>query len=318
MISAHLSPALREALEKLADRRPSGRLAAEAAALSGHYRARRAAPITTPDAAAAYALTRMPATCAALCAAWRDLPFTPETILDLGAGTGAGAWAAASLWPAAQVTLVEANPRMREMGESLEPPGAVWRGGDFRNLSGLGHHDLVSFAYALGELPAPEALEVLERAWALAGRALSIVEPGTPHAYGFILQARSLLVRLGAHIAAPCPHEDSCPLSAPDWCHFAVRLERTRAHRALKGGQLGYEDEKFTCLLAVREPPGPRPPRILRHPWQEPGSVRLELCGPAGLAVRTVTRREKTLFRAARKASWGQTWSESPDDERTD
>lgn len=320
MISARLPDSLRQALELLAPRFPAARLAAEAAELSAAYRVPRAAVIGSPVSAAAYALTRMPATFAALSAAWWELPFTPATVLDLGGGTGAAAWAAASVWPGAPplCTLVESNPWMRALGESLGAPNAAWRGGDFRNLAGLGAHDLVSFSYSLGELPAREALETIERAWMLAGRALVIVEPGTPRGYDFTLKARELLLRAGAHVAAPCPHHDPCPLAAPDWCHFAVRVERSRVHRVLKGGSLGYEDEKFSYLAATREPPARGLARILRRPWQDSGAIRLQLCAPGGLAVRTVTRREKTLFRAARKSSWGQRWKEPADDSPTD
>lgn len=320
MISARLPATLREALEALSTRFPSIRLTAEAGALSAAYRAQRAAPLETPAAAAAYALTRMPATVGALAAVWGELPAPPATILDLGAGTGAAAWAATALWPDAPpaATLVETNPLMRALGESLGAPNAAWRGGDFRNLAGFAHHSLVSFSYSLGELPEREALETLRRAWGLATGALTVIEPGTPRGYGFMLKVRETLLAAGAHIAAPCPHHDACPLAAPDWCHFAVRVERTRAHRLLKHGDLGYEDEKFCHVLASREVRPAAPARILRHPWQDKGAIRLELCTPLGLATRTVTRREKILFRAARKASWGQVWSETSDDAQTD
>jgi ribosomal protein RSM22 (predicted rRNA methylase) len=320
MISTRLPAVLREALEALSTRFPPSRLAAEAAALSAAYRAQRAAPLETPMAAAAYALTRMPATIGALTAVWRELPSRPEAVLDLGAGTGAAAWAAATLWPEnpPPATLVETNPVMRELGESFGAPNAAWRGGDFRNLAGFAQHSLVSFSYSLGELPEREALETLRRAWPLASGALAVIEPGTPRGYGFILKVRETLLATGAHIAAPCPHHAPCPLAAPDWCHFAVRVERTRAHRLLKHGDLGYEDEKFCYVLAAREARPAAPARILRHPWQDKGAIRIELCTSLGLATRTVTRREKSLFRAARKASWGQGWSETADDAQTD
>jgi ribosomal protein RSM22 (predicted rRNA methylase) len=320
MISARLPATLREALEALAERFPLSALSAAAADLSAAYRAGRPPSLDPPGATAAYALTRMPATFAALHAAWRSLDPPPASILDLGAGTGAAAWAAAALWPEAPptLTLLEGHPRMRATGEALGPPAGAWRGGDFRNLAGFAPHDLVNFSYSLGELPERDALDLIDRAWPLAARALAVIEPGTPRGSAFLLRVRDRLLALGAHIAAPCPHTRACPLAAPDWCHFAVRVDRTHVHRLLKGGNLGYEDEKFSYLLAVREPPPATPARILRHPWQDKGAIRLELCTPGGLAARTVTRREKTLFRAARKASWGEEWRETPDDPRTD
>lgn len=320
MISARLPATLREALEALAERFPLSSLSSAASDLSAAYRAGRPPSLDPSSASAAYALTRMPATFAALSAVWRGLDPPPASILDLGAGPGAAAWVAAALWPGAApaLTLIEGHPRMRATGESLGPPASNWRGGDFRNLAGFAPHDLVNFSYSLGELPERDALDLIDRAWPLAARALAVIEPGTPRGSAFLLKVRDRLLALGAHIAAPCPHTRACPLAAPDWCHFAVRVERTHVHRLLKGGNLGYEDEKFSYLLAVREPPPAPAARILRHPWQDKGAIRLELCTPGGLATRTVTRREKTLFRAARKASWGEEWSETPDDPRTD
>lgn len=318
MISAQLPAALREALEGLAAPFAQRELVAAAARLSHDYRAGRPASIARPLDAAAYALTRMPATYAALTAALRWVPGPFDSILDLGSGTGAAAWAAAAVLDVDEITLVETNPEMRRAGESLAPQRAHWRGGDFRNLAGFAPHALVSFSYSLGELPEREALETVRRAWSLAQRALVVVEPGTPKASAFILKVREVLLAEGAHIAAPCPHALACPLRPPDWCHFAVRVERMRLHRLLKGGDLGYEDEKFSYVAAVREPVLADAARILRHPWQEPGAITLQLCAPEGLTTRTVTKREKSVFRLARKASWGMEWKESADDPGTD
>lgn len=318
MITARLPAELRAALEELAAGYGLGELGRAAAALSEMYRAGRARPLGRPVEAAAYALTRMPATYGAVAAAWRAVGGPVKTVLDLGAGTGAAAWAAAERWPGCEVTLVEANPVMREVGGALGAPGARWRSGDFRNLAGLGGHDVVSFGYSLGELGEREALETVERAWGAAGRALVVVEPGTPAASRFVLKVRERLLALGARVAGPCPHGGVCPLAAPDWCHFAVRVERSRLHRRLKGGELGYEDEKFSYVAAVREEAGAGRARILRHPWQEKGAVRLELCTAEGLRTRRVTRNEKSAFRAARKASWGEEWCEGEDDEKAD
>ncbi len=92
-----------------------------------------------------------------------------------------------------------------------------------------------------------------------------------------------------------------------DWCHFAVRVERTRLHRHLKGGSLGYEDEKFCYLVAMRGGARPAGARVVRHPEVQAGRVTVQLCTPAGLDRRVVTRRSAE-WRAARKASWGDRW----------
>lgn len=258
----------------------------------------------------AYAVTRMPATYGAVRTAMRELGGNVESVLDLGAGTGASAWAAADVWGTAEITLVERNPAMAEMGKSLGAPGG-WRASDLRNLSGLGRHDVVVFSYSLGELGEREAEDAVERAWESAGRAVLVVEPGTPVGFARVLTARRRLIELGARIAAPCPHCGECPAKKPDWCHFAVRVERSRLHKQLKGGDLGYEDEKFSYVLGVRENCENEltEARVLRHPVVDKGLIQLELCTKLGLEHVSVGRRIKDEFRQARKASWGSRWS---------
>jgi ribosomal protein RSM22 (predicted rRNA methylase) len=96
-----------------------------------------------------------------------------------------------------------------------------------------------------------------------------------------------------------------------DWCHFAQRLERTAEHRQLKGGALGYEDEKFSYVIASRQSTATQGARIVRHPGKHSGHIQLELCTPAGrIEHATITRSNKAAFRAARKAEWGDLWEE--------
>jgi ribosomal protein RSM22 (predicted rRNA methylase) len=185
---------------------------------------------------------------------------------------------------------------------------------DLRTVPKLDPHELVVCSYVLNELNGLEQFRVLDAAWAAASRALLVVEPGTPEGFARIREMRRWLVEAGAAIAAPCPHDQQCPMEVPDWCHFAVRVERTRLHRLAKGGELGFEDEKFSYVLAVRVPSGSRAPRILRHPRVEAGRIQLSLCGSEGLTSLTVTKRDKVAWRAARKASWGGAWESARGD----
>ena len=72
-------------------------------------------------------------------------------------------------------------------------------------------------------------IEVLKKAWD-AAKVLVIVEPGTPRGFENILKAREQLIQWGGKMIAPCPHVKQCPMK-DKWCHFSVRLERTREHR---------------------------------------------------------------------------------------
>jgi ribosomal protein RSM22 (predicted rRNA methylase) len=314
MLTAPIPRDLREALDRLAARHRAADLIRAAEALSAQYRRGATPRLRSEIDAAAYALTRMPATFAAVVCALREWPSPVETVLDLGSGTGATAWAARTAFDErARTTLVERDPAMRALGESLQPAGAEWRSGDLRNLSGLSPHDLVVFSYSLGELAPGVARDVLVSAWSLTRQALLIVEPGTPAAAACVLRLRTVLTDLGATVAAPCPHSGPCPLASPDWCHFAVRLERSHVHRLLKGGSLGYEDEKFSYTLAARlgAAPADPPERVLRHPHVGKGFIGLQLCTPSGLVRRRVGASSKAVFRQARKASWGSRWTET-------
>ena len=97
--------------------------------------------------------------------------------------------------------------------------------------------------------------------------------------------------------------------AAGDWCHFSQRVERTSQHRQLKGGELGYEDEKFSYLVVAKNNSPSAGARIVRHPGKHSGHVQLALCTPQRqIENRTVTRSSKEAYKQARKAEWGDTW----------
>jgi ribosomal protein RSM22 (predicted rRNA methylase) len=94
-----------------------------------------------------------------------------------------------------------------------------------------------------------------------------------------------------------------------DWCHFAQRIARPSFQRSIKSATLGYEDEKFSYLAVTRLAPHPIDARIVRHPQIHSGAIDLALCTRAGtLASRTITKRDKASWRAARDAEWGDPW----------
>ncbi len=193
-------------------------------------------------AARAYLTTRMPATYAAISAGLTAIvaaqpDFHPRGILDVGAGPGTATWAAAAIWNSlANARMIEASLAIRAVGERLSralPLERIdWqaqRAGD--GLPGMTAADLVVLAYVLDELDPPARSPLIMRLWELTARALIVVEPGTTEGWKRILAVRDQLIGAGAHILAPCPHAASCPLSAPDWCHFSARIARSRLHR---------------------------------------------------------------------------------------
>jgi ribosomal protein RSM22 (predicted rRNA methylase) len=132
-----------------------------------------------------------------------------------------------------------------------------------------------------------------------------VVEPGTPGGYARIIALREQLIKAGAHVAAPCPHDRACPLNAPDWCHFAQRLPRSRAHRQVKGVELPFEDEKFSYLVLSRRAPDRRAARVLAQPIVGKVEITTKLCTADGLAMVKTPRRDKIAYARARRWRWG-------------
>jgi ribosomal protein RSM22 (predicted rRNA methylase) len=315
-----LPPSLRQAIDRELEGVALADLSDAAQTLSQRYRAEtRDGRLHLNDglAARAYLATRMPATYAAITAGFAAIieaapDFQPESMLDVGAGPGTATWAATSIWGSlTQGTLIEASPAIRDVGERLAralPLDRVsWleqRAGD--GLRDLPPVDLVVLAYVLDELDPAARAPLIARLWELTNHTLAIVEPGTTEGWRRILAARDQLIGAGAHILAPCPHGNPCPLSPPDWCHFAARVARSRLHRETKGGSVPWEDEKFIYLAVSRHPAATRPARVLAPPQVSKAGVILKLCEPGGnLAERVVAKRDGVPFKAAKKLRWG-------------
>ncbi|WP_395673731.1 small ribosomal subunit Rsm22 family protein [Inquilinus sp.] len=236
--------------------------------------------------------------------------FAPARLLDAGAGPGTALWAAAETWPALSgATLLEGSAAFRDWGARLAgnavPPGE-WCAADLaKPLPDLPAHDLVILSYVLDELAPDRRDTLIDGLWAATGDLLLIVEPGTPAGWRRILDARSRLVAAGGHVVAPCPHGRACPLVDPDWCHFSRRVARSRLHRQAKGGEVPWEDEKFAYVAVSRHPAVPVAARVIAPPRGAGSRIDLRLCAPEGLVERTVTRRDGSLLKMARRLKWG-------------
>lgn len=297
-----LPTAVRQQIEERAEALGFAALKRAAAALSDAYREGRAPRLADAERAAAYLVTRMPATYAAAHAVLREAVRAGaiSSILDAGAGTGASSLAAREHFPDAAVTMIERDASLAAAARRWLPDAALIAG-DITRLEALPPHDLVIAAYSLGEFGAPLA----RRLWQAARVALVLIEPGTPRGFALIRKVRGELLAAGAHMVAPCPAETACPLAGPDWCHFAARVERSSLHRRVKGGELGYEDEKFSYVVLARQAVELPAARILRHPQHRPGLIEIATCTAAGLRSERITRHDRGRFRAARNAAWG-------------
>lgn len=310
---------LAAALEALAEGRSGRDLAARAQAISALYRsgAPSSQAIRGEEDALAYALTRMPATYAAVRAALEALSlhapdFQPRTVADMGCGPGTASWAAMDAFPSADDLFpVDGNRALLDLaGRLLQRSRFFAIEGRLADLATteIPPADLVIAAYVLTEMPDAAALALAARLWAAAQGALVIVEPGTPAAWARLMAIRSTLIGQGAVVAAPCPHHAPCPLVAPDWCHFSQRLPRSRAHRLLKDADAPFEDEKYAYLALVRPDVAVRNSRarVLAPPVEDKAAISLKLCEPTGaLELRRIPKRDKAAYRAVRRADWG-------------
>jgi ribosomal protein RSM22 (predicted rRNA methylase) len=275
------------------------------------------AAIRTEADALAYALARMPATYAAVTASLNALcevrpDFAPKKLLDIGAGPGTAAWAAAETFPSlVDFMSIDANTALRTLALDLfsrSPRLSTirYKQGEARAvLVNTEPADLVVASYLLGEMGDTERTGLAGLMWAKTSDVLLIVEPGTPAGYARIIELRRQLIAVGAHVAAPCPHDAACPLVAPDWCHFTQRLPRSRAHKALKDAELPFEDEKFAYVALARTAIARRPARVLAQPDVSKVEVTAKLCTPEGLMVAKIPRRAKADYACARRWRWG-------------
>src|SRR6185312_6670899 len=124
MADVRLPLLLQAALAELA---PDGSSAGRARALSDAYRAERPSSIAVASLgdAAAYAVSRMPATYAAVTAALAETlaridDFAPSTMLDAGAGPGTASWSALEALPSlASVVQLDHNAELLALGQTL-------------------------------------------------------------------------------------------------------------------------------------------------------------------------------------------------------
>lgn len=262
---------------------------------------------------ASYVATRMPATYAAIFSALKQIKRAlPDlkigSLLDLGAGPGTIMWAATEIFPELnRLTLLEQDEELARLGQRLaaqhaQLSSANWQQINLEKCDSLPPHDLVILSYSFGEINNPRLLELALQA---ATKVIVVIEPGTPVGFERIRLIRHRLIQHEWHLAAPCPHENICPMTGTNWCHFSARVERSALHRSLKAGELNYEDEKFSYIAASKQKPVRAETRVLRHPQKRKGHLNLELCAQKGLLHLTVSQKDGERYKMARKLEWG-------------
>ena len=271
--------------------------------------------IRTEDEAAVYSAVRMPATFAAVSSAlihtlqlWKG---NIESVIDAGAGTGAAAWAFRMLTDASDYTCIEKEHTMKKLGEKLVSSAkgfsnVRWIEGSVSGEMSRHKADAVVESYMLNELSDNVFSDTIEKLWNSATHLFLIVEPGTPAGFQVIRKARQKLIGMGAGIIAPCTCSD-CAIDDDDWCHFTCRVARSRIHKLLKGGDVPYEDEKYTYIAFTKDcmEETKQYSRILRHPEIGKGFVRLTVCDSNGIHKVKTSKKDGDRYKAARKSECG-------------
>ena len=297
---------------------------AGSAALSATYRA---GGSSSRIDLGSYLVARLPATFAAVERVLAELArlrpdLAPMSMLDAGSGPGTASWAATQVWPGIdQITLLDNSAEFLALAADLAKQGpaglAASRAihGSIESLPREMSADLVVAAYALAELPLGKAAMVAEGLWQASRKALVLVEPGTPQGFARLRAVRQRLLEAGAVPVAPCTHALHCPVAGDDWCHFSVRLARSRAHMHAKAARVPFEDERFAYLALARDGAPPKGARIVAPPQHAKPGITFRLCTQGRLEQRQIARREAAAYKLARKLEWGDLFAPASEED---
>lgn len=271
------------------------------------------------DRALAYVIYRLPATALVIYEVMGRLKetyggFKPKTLLDLGSGPATAVLAVREAFGTeVKFTLLEEQKAMRGAGEGflaeagIKPGNISWVDGDFQKFKPDEKYDLVLASYMANELQGEEIDRLCEAVDLATEDTAVIIVPGVPEHFHKLLRIRQLLLSRGFHILAPCTFTGNCPMAdRDDWCHFSKRVNRSKALKYIKSGDLSHEDEKFAYLILSRKAVAVQGSRIIRHPQIHKGFFELELCSKLGITQQTLSKGKTPAdFKRGKNLSWG-------------
>jgi ribosomal protein RSM22 (predicted rRNA methylase) len=269
---------------------------------------------------AAYLVSRAPATFAAVQRVLSELAlqmpaFAPHSLLDIGCGPGTGSWAAVSQWPQLQrVTMLDSNAGFLSAARAIANNSGIAALTSANYLSASlqdtsASADVVLASYVFAERPESEAGQLARKLWLAGTQVFIAIEPGTPKGFARIRAIRDSLIASGAHVIAPCPHEHVCPMTGEDWCHFSVRLARSRPHMHAKNASLPFEDEPLSYIAFSRAPVVWPQARVIARTKESKHDVFFKLCTSRGVETVSIASRNKAAYKHARKLDWGDAFT---------
>ena len=308
---------LKENINKLLKENQIHKILEDAQIVSNRYRnndGRGKKLLTKESEAVSYAISRMPATYAAVSSVLEQTldNYNEEltSVIDVGAGTGAVVWAVNDVTTSNAIKCFEREESMINIGKKLmentDLNDVRWEKFDILQDEIQEKADLVITSYMINELPKGDREKAVEKLWNATNKLLIIIEPGTPAGFANILEIRRNLLKAGGHIVAPCCCLHECPIPKDDWCAFYARVARSSVHRHAKNGALGYEDEKFSYIAFSKVPVNNSGERILRHPQINSGYVNVKVCSANGIEEKTYSKKDKEIYKKVRKMDAGQ------------
>lgn len=309
---------LNEAIGDWLKQNGQGGLAEKTAQLSASYR--KGANSSTIDLAA-YVVSRVPATFAANMkvheALAKALPdFAPRSLLDVGTGPGTACWVAVAQWPSLKsVIQCEQDQSFAWLAAKLngESDLTALQNATLLQKSESGlpldvKAELVVASYMLAELPLHNMRDAAQRLWHRTEQVLLLIEPGTPQGFARLRSIRDVLLEQGAFVVAPCTHQNVCPITGSNWCHFKTRVQRSREHMHAKQATVPFEDEAFSYLVLSRQSPHQSGSRVVAPAAINKVAVTLPVCNATGLRDEVIASRDKPTYKRAKKIGWGDLW----------
>lgn len=308
---------LKDSINKLLSENKVSNIIENAQTISNRYRkndGKGKRLLTNESEAVSYATSRMPATYAAVYSVFKQILANYNekmtSLLDVGAGTGAGTWAVNEIENMSQITCLEIEKSMSNIGKKLMKNTALdnvqWKSYDILQDEIVEKADIVLTSYMINELSEQEREKAVLKLWQATDKLMVVIEPGTPEGFKNILNIRNLIKEQGGYIVAPCCCNDGCPIKENDWCAFYARVARSSIHRQAKGGNLGYEDEKFSYIAFSKMPVEITGERILRHPQINSGFVKVKLCTADGIQEKTYSKKDGEIYKKIKKLDAGE------------
>ena len=116
------------------------------------------------------------------------------------------------------------------------------------------------------------------------------------------MKLKKLAHELSYQVTAPCMSQ-KCGLKN-DYCQFYARVERSSLMKLAKNAELSYEDEKYFYLLIDKQKNNGQvldEQRVIYRPKITGNFVELKLCASDGVLIKNVTKKDKDLYKKARK-----------------